>query len=148
VSPRSSLCPRELHRDITVRLTATTIRDATDRDIEAVLRLWCESGSVPTVSDTAQALTVLLHRSPDALLLAESGDGLVGSLIVAWDGWRGSLYRLAVRTDHRRRGIAAALVQEGERRLRALGARRFTAIVVQDDPAAMGFWHGIGYERQ
>jgi ribosomal protein S18 acetylase RimI-like enzyme len=139
----------EPRRDISPRVpVTTTIRNATARDIASVLELWRDSGSVPTVSDSPEALGGLLERSPDALLLAETGDEIVGSLIVGWDGWRGSFYRLAVRTGHRRRGIAAALVEEGERRLRDAGARRFTAIVVDDDPVAMGFWRGIGYDQQ
>jgi ribosomal protein S18 acetylase RimI-like enzyme len=38
------------------------------------------------------------------------GDGeIVGALIAAWDGWRGNMYRLAVREGHRREGIGLAL---------------------------------------
>ena len=51
-------------------MPAPTIRDATARDIDSVLSLWRQSGSAPTVSDTAEALAVPLERSPDALLLA------------------------------------------------------------------------------
>ena len=44
---------------------------------------------------------------------------LSGTVIASWDGWRGAMYRLAVLPSLRRRGIAAALVDEGERRLQA-----------------------------
>jgi ribosomal protein S18 acetylase RimI-like enzyme len=129
-------------------VAALTIRKAENRDIAAILRLWLESGSVPTVTDNADSLSLLIEHGPGTLLVAESDAGVVGSLIVGWDGWRGSFYRLAVHPDQRRRGIAAALVADGERRLRARGARRFNAVVVGDADAANGFWDGIGYERQ
>jgi ribosomal protein S18 acetylase RimI-like enzyme len=131
-----------------VHVVAPTIRNAETRDIDAILRLWREAGSVPTVTDNAASLTVLIEHGPGTLLVAECAAELVGSLIVGWDGWRGSFYRLAVHPDHRRRGIAAALVLEGEHRLRARGARRFNAVVVGDAEEANGFWDGIGYERQ
>ncbi|MHB1539644.1 MAG: GNAT family N-acetyltransferase [Solirubrobacteraceae bacterium] len=58
---------------------------------------------------------------------------------------RASFYRLATDPDRRREGIATALLQEGERRLRAHGAIRLTAIVAGNDAAATGFWRAAGY---
>ena len=73
---------------------------------------------------------------------------MIGSLIAAWDGWRGSFYRLAVDPAWRRRGIATALVRRGEERLRDLGAERLTAIAVGSDSEANGLWLSVGYQRQ
>ena len=70
---------------------------------------------------------------------------MVGTLIATWDGWRGNMYRLAVRPEERRRGIAALLVGRGEQRLRALGCRRIQALVVGTDGRAAAFWTGVDY---
>ena len=114
-----------------------------------MLTLWTEAGGSPSVGDTPEGLLGLLKSDPDALLLAESGGVIVGSLIACWDGWRGSFYRLAVCPDRRRQGIATALLRAGESRLRARGAVRLTAIVSNDeDPVAMGFWAAAGYMRE
>jgi ribosomal protein S18 acetylase RimI-like enzyme len=78
------------------------------------------------------------RRPPLALLIADARGEVVGSLIVAWNGWRGSFYRLVVHPDHRRRGLATRLVREGETRLRDRGAVRLDAIVA-DEVAAMSF---------
>ena len=125
-----------------------TIRSAGGEDIAAVLDLWVAAGSVPSVSDSPEGLARLLATDPQALLVAELDGVLVGSLIAAWDGWRGSFYRLAVSPEHRRKGLARMLLREGERRLRERGAVRLTAIVADDDPTATGFWRAVGYERQ
>jgi ribosomal protein S18 acetylase RimI-like enzyme len=100
------------------------------------------------VSDTHTGLAALLETDGHALLLAESDSGVIGSLIAAWDGWRGSFYRLAVHPSRRREGIATALVLEGERRLQERGALRLTAIVADDEQLALDFWRAAGYERQ
>ncbi len=82
------------------------------------------------------------------MLVAEIEGEAVGSLIAAWDGWRGSFYRPAVAPEHRRRGIAKMLLAEGERSLCRRGARRLTAIVVDDEQGAIAFWGSTDYERQ
>lgn len=125
-----------------------TIRNATEGDIASVLGLWAVAGSPPSVSDSPDGLGRLLAADPQALLVAELQDVLVGSLIAAWDGWRGSFYRLAVAPEHRRKGLAMMLLKEGEQRLQARGAVRLTAIVADDEAGAMGFWRAAGYERQ
>lgn len=83
--------------------------------------------------------------SPAALLVAEREGEVVGALIAAWDGWRGNMYRLAVRDEHRRRGIGLALTRAGEDYLRERGARRVTALVAFDDDEAGAFWEAAGY---
>jgi len=124
------------------------IRAAHSGDIESVLELWRAAEGRPTVTDTHEGLQRLLSRGDEPLLLAERGGVVVGTLIAAWDGWRGSFYRLAVHPSVRRRGVATALLREGERRLVGLGAVRLTAIVVDNEPGAMGFWAAAGYAPQ
>jgi ribosomal protein S18 acetylase RimI-like enzyme len=125
-----------------------TIRDARTEDIPGVLSLWSSAGVKRGVSDSHEGLSGLLAAAPHGLLIAESGQEIVGSVIAAWDGWRGSFYRLAVSPDRRREGIATALLREGEQRLAALGALRLTAIVADDEPLALEFWRALGYEQQ
>ena len=69
----------------------------------------------------------------------------MGALVAAWDGWRGNLYRLAVRESYRRKGIALALTRAGEKYLQGCGARRITALVAFDDEVAGNFWDSAGY---
>jgi ribosomal protein S18 acetylase RimI-like enzyme len=123
-------------------------RSGTEHDIDAVLALWSSAGAAPGATDTRAALEGLLLRDPAGLLLAECEGALTGSLIAVWDGWRGNMYRLTVRGERRREGIATALVQEGERRLQRRGASRLSAIVSSDDPVAPRFWRAAGYEQQ
>jgi len=124
------------------------IRAATAADIGAVLRVWAEARSAAArTPDDPQFVERLLERDPGALLVAEADGEVVGVLIAGWDGWRGNVYRLAVLPSHRRQGIALRLVEAGHDRLRALGARRVTALVGGEEGAAHRLWRAVGYQR-
>jgi ribosomal protein S18 acetylase RimI-like enzyme len=124
------------------------LRTGTAADIDAALALWKRAEAGPSSTESADDVRRLLERDPDALLLADAGGEIVGSLIVGWDGWRGTFYRLAVDPAHRRCGLATELVRAGEERLRSLGAKRLNAIVESEEADAMAFWASAGYELQ
>jgi ribosomal protein S18 acetylase RimI-like enzyme len=108
--------------------------------------LWREAGSeYASTLDRIDDVERLVADSPAALLVAECQGEIIGALIAGWDGWRGNMYRLAVRDGHRREGIGLALIRAGEDYLRRCGARRVTALVAFDDKAAGAFWESAGY---
>ena len=123
------------------------IRPARADEAETVLALWREANAVESVTDDASSVRELIGRDPGSLLVAEMDGRVVGTLVATWDGWRGHFYRLAVRPDVRHRGVATDLVREGERRLRNLGARRLSALVMKESEEAAGFWRAAGYEH-
>ena len=117
-------------------------------DTEAVIELWRRAGAVPRPSDRAEALRARIAHDDGLFLLAVEGGRVVGSLIGAWDGWRGGHYRLAVDPAVRRRGVATRLVEEVERRMRALGAERVAIRVFHGEPGAIAFWEALGYRPE
>lgn len=133
-------------RSETLRDMKTSVRLCERSDGPSVLALWgaARSGHA-TIADRAEDLERLLGDSPAALLVAERRGEIVGALIAAWDGWRGNMYRLAVREDCRRAGLGTALIEAGEAYLRERGARRVTALVAFEDEPAGAFWDSAGY---
>jgi ribosomal protein S18 acetylase RimI-like enzyme len=127
---------------------AATIRAALAADIPAVLALWEDVRSVAaSMPDTPAGLQALIDHMPDSLLVADLEGEIVGTVIAAWDGWRGNIYRLAVRRDCRRLGIGLRLVAAGEARLHEKGARRVTALVATEELGAAALWGAAGYEH-
>jgi ribosomal protein S18 acetylase RimI-like enzyme len=124
------------------------IRSAILSDVSDVLRLWRDAEAEPSHTDDPEGLMRLIAFDSGALIVAEDGDRLVGTVIAAWDGWRGSIYRLVVAPSHRRRGVGRELLRRGERRVAGLGARRIQAIVVSTEVQATSFWDSSGWDRQ
>jgi ribosomal protein S18 acetylase RimI-like enzyme len=133
------------------------IRAATGADLGAVLGFWRVAAEGISISDDPDGVARLLTRDPDALILAELGGAptgdpggepaarLVGTVIAGFDGWRCHLYRLAVHPDHRRRGIAGALLAAAEERFVRLGGRRGDAMVLDRNEPAQRAWATAGY---
>jgi ribosomal protein S18 acetylase RimI-like enzyme len=126
---------------------AIDIRAAGPEDIPAVLSLWRDAAA-PTSTDDVDGVGALMERDPGALMVAESSGRIVGTVIAAWDGWRGSVYRIAVAPEYRRVGLGRRLLEQAEDRLRRLGVRRMHAIVVGTDAVAVGFWEASDWELQ
>ncbi len=113
-----------------------------------MLELWLQDRSEhATTVDRLDDVQMLLSERPGSLLVADADGVILGALIAAWDGWRGNMYRLAVRFEHRRRGVGLALVRAGEEHLRRQGAHRITALVAYRDETASAFWEAAGYPR-
>ncbi|MEU9225189.1 GNAT family N-acetyltransferase [Streptomyces massasporeus] len=126
-------------------MTDIRIRAATPEDLDAVLAFWKVAAEGTSISDDRGGVERLLARDPEALILAEHGGGPVGTVIAGFDGWRCHLYRLAVHPDHRRRGIASALLAAAEERFVRLGGRRADAMVLTRNETAHRVWGAAGY---
>ena len=113
-----------------------------------MLELWRSAEVLPGHTDDMDSLRRLVERDPNALLVAEDDGALVGSVIAAWDGWRGTIYRLAVAPSHRREGVGRDLLGHAEEKLRAVGAARLQAIVVETDSVATAFWRASDWDEQ
>jgi predicted N-acetyltransferase YhbS len=110
---------------------------ATTADASTVVDFWRAAGTEPTHTDNVESVHRLLTQDPEALILAEEEGTLVGTVIAAWDGWRGSIH-----------GLGLELVRLAEERLAGVGAVRCQAVVVANHGNAVGFWQQTGWEQQ
>jgi len=112
--------------------------------------MWQAAGvTPPSASDSIEGLTHLINAPAALLLIATIDDQIVGSVIGGWDGWRGNIYRLAVKAEHRRKGIARRLVADMSAELFAKDATRLSALVAHEHQWAMDLWDSLsdlGYE--
>ncbi len=122
------------------------IREFVLGDYQAVVKLWREAGLVIRPGDDVEGIKLKLQRDPDLFLVAEEESRIVGVVMGAWDGRRGWINHLAVRTDHQRTGIGTTLVRELEKRLISKGAKKVNAQIYQWNKKSLDFFMAAGYE--
>ena len=129
---------------------SVTIRPCRADECAQVLEVWRRSETLPSVSDDMESVQRVVTEGPGTLLVAEADGAMIGTIIAGWDGWRGSIYRLAVVPEQQRRGVARALVEAAVRWHRTQGARRTGAYTHLGEAHAMAFWRSlsaIGFEE-
>ena len=119
------------------------------RDFAAARDLWERSG--PGIhlgpSDAPDEIRKKLSRDPELFLVAVADGRLIGTVIGGFDGRRGIVYHLAVEPDYRQQGVGTALMDELERRLRALGCIRAYLMVVDGQEEVCRYYEARGWGR-
>lgn len=121
------------------------IRPFDRADITGVRQLWAGADGLGFgPGDSEPELKSFLERNPGLSQVALEGNQVVGAILCGHDGRRGSLYRLAVASAHRRRGLARTLVQRCLLGLHETGIPRCQVFVLNDNQVARDFWVAVG----
>jgi ribosomal protein S18 acetylase RimI-like enzyme len=124
------------------------LREYTPADEAQVVALWTSVFGYPQARNDPEQVLATKLAWDSLVLVAAEGSTVLGTLMVGYDGHRGWFYRLAVLESARRRGVARALVGDGERRLQALGCKKLNLQVHTHNDAAARFWAALGYELE
>jgi ribosomal protein S18 acetylase RimI-like enzyme len=122
------------------------IRPYEDSDEQAVIALWREvlPDSAPH-NDPATALRKKLAVERDLLFVATVGEAVVGTVMGGYDGHRGWVYSVAVKPQHRRQGIGAALIRRLEAALAERSCLKVNLQVRASNPVVIAFYEKLGY---
>ncbi|MDE6733042.1 MAG: GNAT family N-acetyltransferase [Oscillospiraceae bacterium] len=124
-----------------------SIRKMTIADYEAVYALWlsCKGMGLNNLDDSREGIERYLKRNPETCFVAEENGKTVGVIIAGNDGRRGYIYHTAVSPEHRRKGIARALVDTALKALRGLGINKTALVVFERNSDGNAFWESVGF---
>lgn len=122
------------------------VRAFTPADTEAVVQLWQDCELTRPWNDPHKDIARKLSVSPDLFWLGCDADGrIIASIMVGYDGHRGSINYLAVHPEHQRRGHARQLMQRAEQVLSELGCPKLNLQVRAGNEAVLAFYESLGY---
>lgn len=120
-----------------------TIRACLLEEAPLLPDFWKSAAAGESATDDSTSINILFKQREGAVLVAEVDGEIVGTVLAAFDGWRGNIYRLAVLPSHRGQGIARRLVREAEHRLGIQGAKRLVALASSHSETAAPFWDAM-----
>jgi ribosomal protein S18 acetylase RimI-like enzyme len=123
------------------------IREAAPEDDAAIAALWEACGLTRPWNPPPRDIAFVRESGHGALLVAEDGGRIVGTVMVGHDGHRGWIYYLAVAPDAREAGLGRRLVAEGEAWCRAQGVPKLQLMIRPDNAGVRTFYERIGYEE-
>ena len=120
------------------------IRIAAIADVDALMLIESECfASNPWSRD----LWAAEFASGRHVLAADSGEGVIGLVAVRTSGPESELLRIAVRPQHRGRGIASSLMKAAQANARSVGAATMFLEVEHDNVAALALYGDTGFRK-
>ncbi len=123
------------------------IRKMTIADYENVYALWisCAGMGLNDTDDSRDGIERFLERNPETCFVCEKKGEIIGAVIAGNDGRRGYIYHTAVSPEHRRKGVAAALVGSALSALKEKGISKSALLVFAQNETANSFWENCGF---
>ncbi len=123
-----------------------SIQDYTPEDYAPVIELWVACGLIKSAGQATRDQLAAFSEKGTFLLWNDDSGRIIGTVMGAWDGWRGWIYKLAVAEAHRRKGVGTQLLKEVTRRLRGRGATIIRAYVESQNTASLALFKKQGYQ--
>ena len=121
------------------------IREAVIGDQDQVISIWKLCELVKPQNDPVLDYQLALETKDSAVLVLETENSLVVSVVVGFDGHRGWYYYLGITPDHQSAGNGRLLVEAAENWLISRGAPKAMLMVRNSNSKVIGFYEKLGY---
>ena len=115
-------------------------------DAAQVIDLWRECGLVVPWNNPQTDIDRKSADSPQMFFVGELKNELVASCMAGYDGHRGWIYFLAVKSSQRRKGLASILVKHVEAELVKLGCPKVELMVRETNSKVISFYKNMGFD--
>lgn len=124
---------------------ALIYRDYRAADMQAVIDLWELCDLTRPWNDPQKDIRRKLDDRNGVFWVVAKGDEIVASVMIGYDGHRGSINYLAIAPHLRRSGLGAELMRRAEAFLIELGCPKVSFCVRKDNDTVLAFYDRLGY---
>ena len=122
------------------------IRTFRPDDESDVINLWRQSGLIVPWNNPETDIQRKLSTSPDLFYVGLLDGELIASCMAGYDGHRGWIYFLTVKSAHQRQGFASRLIDHAESELIKLGCPKVELMVRKSNNNIISFYQSVGYD--
>lgn len=115
-------------------------------DQQAIVDLWNECGLLVPWNDPAKDIQRKILLGADLFLVGELDGALIASVMGGYEGHRGWVNYLAVRSDYQDKGYARLLMSELEMKLLEKGCPKINLQVRDTNIDIVRFYEALGYK--
>jgi ribosomal protein S18 acetylase RimI-like enzyme len=127
-------------------LATLVFRDFTPDDAVSVVVLWKACGLTRPWNDPRKDIArKMTDRNGAFWVVAHSGE-IVASVMIGYDGHRGSINYLAVMPEAQAKGLGGELMRRAETYLIDLGCPKVSFCVRKDNLPVLSFYDQLGYD--
>ena len=114
---------------------------------EDVINLWKICDLTRPWNDPNKDIDRKLTDPTGKLFLLKKGDLILGSVMVGFDGHRGSVYYLSVHPDFQKKNLGKMLMEHSESYLLTLGCPKLNLMVRTSNLPVVEFYNRLGYQK-
>lgn len=127
-------------------MTDLVIRPYVPEDEPAVLDLWKACHLIVPQNDPRKDIRRKLQVNPEWFLVGVQENQLIATCLAGYEGHRGWINYLAVAPGVRRQRVAARLMAQAEKLLRAAGCPKINLQVRSTNLQVIEFYQSIGFK--
>jgi ribosomal protein S18 acetylase RimI-like enzyme len=122
------------------------IRTFRPDDESDVINLWRQSGLIVPWNNPETDIQRKLSTSHDLFYVGVLDGELIASCMAGYDGHRGWIYFLAVKSAHQRQGFASRMIDHAESELIKLVCPKVELMVRKSNNNIISFYQSVGYD--
>lgn len=122
------------------------IRAATLDDTQSIIKIWEECKLTRPWNNPNDDITNALTTSTSTILLLCDDSQIIGTVMVGYDGHRGWIYYLAVRTEFRKKRYGKQLMQEAEKWLKSRNVPKLMLMIRNSNEEVKSFYEACEYK--
>ena len=125
------------------------IRPMAIEDYKEIIKLWknIEGVGINEYDDSKKSIRKFLQMNPKTCFVAEKENiEIIGTILGGYDGRRGLIYHLMVKSEHRKTGIGKELIEKVEKEFKKQGIKRIYIVTFKENEIGNKFWEKNGYE--
>ncbi len=122
------------------------IRAYKQKDKDQVINLWKKCDLVVPWNDPEKDIERKVKDSSGLFFVGELKGKIIAVCMAGYDGHRGSINYLGVKTEQQGKGYARQMVEYTEKKLKETGCPKINLMVRKTNLSVIEFYKAVGYE--